>query len=179
MRPYNYSVSVVSVRCIQKPCSSFCCISFQSPVRYRRRLDITMIDLLKAMPGPPGKDGKSQDHMLAAQNIWKALDDMAEADPEQYKKFIQQQMESAQQLGFKEPADHPAVILTTAIQPVSKHTSAAVISLFENEKCQPPKESGKLWSASAAQLSAMVIEFKVQLHKGGGGSTTKLASSYR
>jgi hypothetical protein len=122
-----------------------------------------MIDLLQALPGvAAGKGGKSEEHITAAQNIWKALDDMAEADPEQYNKFIRQQMEQAQQLGLKKPTNHPSVILTASIERTEcAAATAAVISLFESEECQQPSVSGKTWNASSVQLSEMRAEFRV------------------
>ena len=116
-----------------------------------------MIDLLQSMPDA----GKSEDQVVAARNIWKALDDMAEADPEQYNKFIQQQMHQAKDLGLQKPATHPGVVLTTSVE--SKSTAqAAVISLFEHEQCPQPSESGKPWNPQSVQLQNMRIEFRVR-----------------
>ena len=116
-----------------------------------------MIDLLQSMPGA----GKNDDQMAAARNIWKALDDMAEADPEQYNKFIQQQMHQAKDLGLQKPATHPGVVLTASVESKSS-TKAAVVSLFENEQIPQPSEAGKPWNPQSVQLQNMQIEFRVR-----------------
>lgn len=116
-----------------------------------------MIDLMQAMSGA----GKNEDHISAARNVWKALDDMAEADPEQYDKFIQQQMNQAQDLGLKKPASQPGVVLTVFVESTSSIT-AAVISLFEQEECPQPSEAGKPWNPSSVQLPNMRVKFRVR-----------------
>jgi hypothetical protein len=116
-----------------------------------------MDDLLQNV----GKGGKNADHIAAARNIWKALDDMAEANPEQYNEFIKQQMEQAHDLGMVKPASHPGVILTASVAS-SSGSKAAVISLFESEQCSQPTVRGKPWNKSSAQLPSMRIEFRVR-----------------
>ena len=50
-----------------------------------------------------GEDGRKLSEEDMANGLWKMLDDMYEADPEEYKKFIEKQMKEGREAGFKLP----------------------------------------------------------------------------
>ena len=72
--------------------------------RRRRRENRPHIpkDVHKDILGEDGK-GLSEEDMKKANGLWKMLDDMYEADPEEYKKFIEKQMKEGREAGFKLP----------------------------------------------------------------------------
>ena len=72
--------------------------------RRRRRENRPHIpkDVHKDILGEDGK-GLSEEDMKKANGLWKMLDDMYEADPEEYKKFIEKQMKDGREAGFKLP----------------------------------------------------------------------------
>jgi hypothetical protein len=108
--------------------------------------DVGIEKLLKSIPA-----GAQNEHMAAAQSIWRALDDMAENEPEQYQHFIKQQMNNAKEFAPKLPARRPGIILTASCS-----TTAS-----DEAPCSPPTVDGHPWSVGCGQLASMMISFKV------------------
>jgi hypothetical protein len=54
-----------------------------------------------------GEDGNNltEEDMKKANGLWKMLDDMYEADPAEYQKFIEKQMKAGREAGFKLPGE--------------------------------------------------------------------------
>ena len=77
--------------------------------RRRRRENRPHIpkDVHKDLLGEAGENLTEED-MKKANGLWKMLDDMYEADPDEYKNFIEQQMKAGRDAGFKLPGEGDA-----------------------------------------------------------------------